>query len=89
MSQRSDQVILQSMGEMGCVGNSGTSAQTGPFIAIQFVTAGAFTAIDMNGNNAGTGLTGVTFPAQFTLLGQINSYTLTSGTVVHYKGAFP
>lgn len=86
MSQRTDEVFKQSMGMMGAVGNAGLTAQTGPFVAITFVVAGSFSAIDMNG---GSGLTGITFPVNFTLLGQINSYTLAGGTVVHYKGAFP
>lgn len=84
MNAKFTELYLQSMGQYGAVGNAGTTAQTGPFVAIQFVTSGAFTALSGRGMS---GLTGITFPAQFTLLGQIDSYTLTSGTVVHYIGS--
>lgn len=81
---KSDTCIENSMGIYGATIVADTSATTGPFIAIEFVTAGAFSALSLNGST-GT-FTGVTFPAGFRLLGRIASFTLSSGTVVAYKG---
>lgn len=72
-----------SMGIYGASVVTTTAAQSGNWVAIEFITAGAFsvfTGQDM------TGFTGVTFPAGTRILGRISAFTLSSGSVVAYRG---
>lgn len=72
-------------GQNGATITTNTSAVSGSFAAIQFITAGAFSALTI-ANGTGT-FTGVTFPAGFILYGRITGYTLSSGSVIAYKYA--
>lgn len=71
------------MGIFGADVVSNTNAQTGPFCAVEFVTAGAFSALTGSNMNS---FTGVTFPAGTRILGRISAFTLSSGTVIAYRG---
>jgi hypothetical protein len=62
---------------------TGTGSGTGPFNAIFVVAAATFSAWSESGLT-GT-MTGVAFPANSWIYGNINSFTLTSGTVRAYK----
>lgn len=62
---------------------SGTSTHRGAIIGIGMVTNATFTTIT---GLAGDSLSGVTFPAGFTLLGNYTVVTPASGTVVIYYG---
>ena len=62
---------------------TGTGSGTGPFNAIFVVAAATFSAWSESGLT-GT-MTGVAFPAGSWIYGNINSFTLTSGTVRAYK----
>ena len=71
------------MGREGFDVIADTTAHTGPYACIQCVTAVVFTALAADNSTGGTG---VTFPANFTICGPINSFTLTSGTVLATRG---
>ena len=58
---------------------------TGPYCAIFCVTATTFSAFSEE--NSGGTMTGVAFPANSWIFGNINSFTLTSGTCRAYKSA--
>jgi hypothetical protein len=62
---------------------TGTGSGTGPFNAIFVVAAATFSAWSESGLT-GT-MTGIAFPANSWIYGNINSFTLTSGTVRAYK----
>lgn len=62
---------------------TGTGTGTGPFNAIFVVAAATFSAWAEEGLT-GT-MTGVAFPANSWIYGNIKSFTLTSGTVRAYK----
>lgn len=62
---------------------TGTGSATGPFNAVFVVAAATFSAWSESGLT-GT-MTGVAFPAGSWIYGNINSFTLTSGTVRAYK----
>lgn len=86
MANNSETLAL-AMGRGGARIEAGTTARTGNFCAIQFITAGAFTALTI-ANSDGT-WTGVTFPAGFVIYGDITAFTLSSGSVIAYKGDIP
>jgi len=79
----SDSAILLSMGRDGSTVFSDTAAHTGPWCSITIVVASIFSAFNGDGM---VGYVGPTFPVGHTILGPINSFTLTSGTVVAYFG---
>jgi len=60
------------------------SGTAGPWREIRMVAATTFSSITL-ANSTGT-LTGVAFPANFVLSGDITAFTLTSGTCVAIKG---
>jgi hypothetical protein len=72
-------------GALGTVYESGTTARTGPFCKITVVTAATFSALSMD-NLTGSTATGVAFPVGMVLEGVINSFTLTSGSVLAVRG---
>ncbi len=72
------------MGRPGAVYESGTTAITGTFWAIQCLTDTVFsllTAPDLTGDT----ITGVTFTAGTILYLRVTAFTLTSGSVLAYK----
>lgn len=76
----------QSFGQEGATFESGTTAISGEFCAISMVedtVFSAFTWAELDGDT----ITSVTFPAGFTIYGQITAFTLTSGKVLAYKAA--
>ena len=75
----------QSFGQEGATFKSSGSA-SGEFCAISMVedtVFSAFTWAELDGDT----ITSVTFPAGFTIYGQITAFTLTSGKVLAYKAA--
>lgn len=76
----------QSFGQAGAVFESGTTAVTGGFCAIHVIAEAVFSALDWP-ELSGDTLTGVTIPAGTTIFGEISGFTLTSGSVLAYKGA--
>jgi hypothetical protein len=67
---------------------SNTSVVTGNFISIQTIASTAITALTAaNGNviNSGSGINGVTFPANFTINGYYIAIQLSSGSVLAYN----
>lgn len=69
-------------GQFGSQLITDTTAVTGSFKAISVVSDCVFTTL--TGNMTGT-ITGVTFPAGFTLYGEFTAITLASGSVIAYK----
>jgi len=86
MSSRNSNYIAEvSMGHFGVEYVSGTSSgAAGPWMALNMVTSTAFSALTIAGST-GT-LTSVTFPAGSWIYGQITAFTLSSGSVLAYKG---
>ncbi len=74
----------QAFGKEGFYFESGTTAVTGTFCAIACVEDTVFSAITMP-KASGDALTGVTFPAGFTIYGDCTAFTLTSGKVIAYE----
>jgi len=81
------------LGQNGAVFESGTTAITGSFCAIQVVTATQFTAlvpVDTKhigtSGQSGDSVAGVTFTAGSVLFGNWTGFTLASGSVVAYNG---
>jgi hypothetical protein len=67
---------------------SNTSVVTGNFISIQTIASTAITALTAaNGSviNSGSGISGVTFPANFTINGSYIGIQLASGSVLAYN----
>ena len=81
------QLEPKSFGEYGGVFVNNTTKTDAPygtfFYVIQCITDTVFSA--MVDNISGT-MTGVTFPAGTTIYGLTSSFTLTSGSVIAYKG---
>lgn len=77
----------------GCLGVvksklvTGTSLTTpdvgSKFLKLTVITAATFSAIDGNVDN----LTGVAIPVGVEIYGRLNSFTLTSGSVIAYEGS--
>lgn len=78
-----DTCMENSMGIYGAAVVTSTAAQTGSWIAIEFISSGAFSAF--TGQDM-TGFTGVTFPAGTRIVGRISAFTLSSGSVIAYRG---
>lgn len=64
----------------GVIVESGTSAITGDFCAIQVLVAATFTVFTEN-NSSGDVMTGFAIPAGTILRGHITAFTMSSGTV--------
>jgi hypothetical protein len=76
------QMIDGSLGQNGSLLITDTNAHTGNFFALSFVVASTLTAL--TGNVTGT-VTGITYPAGFTIYGNFTSITLASGTAFAYN----
>lgn len=76
-------IALRNKEFAGVVVATGTGSGTGPFNAIFVVAAATFSAWGEQGLT-GT-MTGVAFPANSWIYGNIKNFTLTSGTVRAYK----
>ena len=75
-----------SAGQNGVLVETGTTAQTGDFGAIQVLEDAVFSLFtEANADSAGDAMTGFTIPAPTILLGRISAFTLTSGKVRAYK----
>jgi len=76
-------VEKQSFGMNGCyVVPASSTAPTGSYCAIQFVTGGTITAITTNSLQAGGSISGFTFPAGFVLYVPFTAVTTGASTVV-------
>lgn len=71
------------MGEFGGVHETGTTAVTGDFSAIQILEAATFSLITRP-DFTGDALTGFAIPAGTVLYGRCTEFTLTSGKVIAY-----
>lgn len=76
----------QSFGVAGCKYETGTTAVTGDFCAIQILNDAVFSLLT---NTIGTGdaITSLTIPAGLTLFGKFSAFTLASGAVCAYNSA--
>ena len=72
------------MGELGGVVETGTTAITGDFSAIQCLEDTVFSVLTRP-DFTGDALTGVTISAGTILYGKCTAFTLTSGKVIAYK----
>lgn len=72
-----------SIGQAGAVYETGTTAITGDFFAIQFVADSVFSLL--TSNITGDTITGQTFTAGSTIFGRFTAFTLTSGKVLAYN----
>ena len=70
----------------GAVVETGTTAVTGPFYAIQCLDDTVFASVGVN--YEGDAITGVTIPKGTVLYGDWENFTLTSGKVIAYKMSF-
>ena len=80
---RPGEVDNLSIGQAGAVFESGTSAITGDFFAIQIVADAVFSLL--TSNITGDTITGVTFTAGSTIFARVTAFTLTSGKVLAYN----
>lgn len=71
-------------GTGGCVNETGTTAITGNFHAIQILTAATFSLLT-DTTASGDAITGIEISAGTTLVGNFTAFTLTSGAVRAYK----
>lgn len=83
MSIASDRAVEYAMGRGGFQTITGTAVNNGPFCAIQTLTGCVIASMSGEGVtwNAGTSV-----PAGINIVGTINSFQLTSGTVIAYNG---
>lgn len=74
-------------GESGAVIESGTTAITGYFNAITFISDTVFSLLTPAPNYSFSTdtISGITFPAGLTIYGKFTAFTLTSGSVIAYK----
>ena len=84
MSTASNVAIQYAMGLGGFQPITGTAAQTGPFCAITTISTTVFSSIV--GEGISGSWTGVSIPAGITLVGLIESFQLSSGSVIAYNG---
>jgi hypothetical protein len=71
-------------GQNGVITETGTTAVTGDFYAIQILVAATFTLFTET-NGSGDTMTGFAIPAGITLFGRISAFTMSSGAVRAYK----
>lgn len=71
-------------GNDGGVNETGTTAVTGDFFAIQVIEAATFTTLTRP-DFTGDALTGVEFPAGFVIYGKCTAFTLSAGKVIAYN----
>lgn len=83
-SRNTDYLTSVSMGQKGVEYATGAGA-AGPWMAINMVTSTAFSTLTI-GDSTGT-LTSVTFPAGSWIYGNITAFTVSSGSVLAYKGS--
>ena len=85
------------LGQLGAIFEDGTTVISGKkVVAIQFIEDTTFTTLtpstsDFIGTSGGNGdaiATSNTFPQGMTIFGQWTAFTLASGSVVAYVGAF-
>jgi hypothetical protein len=79
-------IFAESLGKYGAVTETGTTAVTGNFAAIQMIEDTVFTTLTSS-NWSGDAMTGVTFKAGQVIYGAFTAFTLTSGKVIAYKAA--
>jgi hypothetical protein len=84
MSDISNMAIELGMGTSGFQLVTATTLQSGPFCALQVVSNAVFTSI--TGEGVSGTWTATTIPAGMVIVGSIDSFQLTSGTVIAYKG---
>lgn len=73
-------------GQHGVVVETGTTAITGNFVAIQVLNDATFSAFAEN-SASGDAMTGFSIPAGITIFGDITGFTLSAGKVrAHIKG---
>lgn len=76
----------QAAGRGGATFIKSGNTVTGEYCALQCVANNTtFSSIEMDALDGDTIATSDTFPAGFTILGSIKSFTLHSGTVIAYK----
>ena len=83
MSISSHRAVEYAMGKGGFQTVTGTSVNDGPFCALQTITGCVIASM------TGEGITwaaGTSVPAGINIVGTINSFQLTSGTVIAYNG---
>lgn len=83
MSDVSNAAIELGMGLAGFKIVSATTLQNGPFCAIQVVSNAVFTSI--TGEGVSGTWTSTIIPAGMVIVGCIDSFQLTSGTVIAYN----
>jgi hypothetical protein len=76
----------QQFGQAGSVNESGTTAITGDFCAIQILNDAVFSLIT-DSLASGDAITTLTLPAGLVIYGKFTAFTLTSGAVRAYMSA--
>lgn len=79
-------MIGEGLGKYGATVETGTTAKTGSWFAIQMIEDSVFSTLT-SANWDGDAATGVTFPAGQVIYGAFTAFTLTSGKVIAYKAA--
>ncbi len=79
-----DRIDKQSFGEYGVVNETGTTAITGRFCAIQLLADTVFSVLT-DASATGDVITGITITSGTILYGDFTAFTLTSGKVRAYK----
>lgn len=82
----SSAIIAETMAKNGAVVETGTTAVTGSFCAIQVIEEATFSTLT-SANWSGDALTSVAIPAGTIIYGAFSAFTLTSGKVIAYKTA--
>ncbi len=78
-------VVTQQAGASGCYIETGTTAVTGNFVAIEVIEAATFTTLTI-ANQSGDAPTGFAWPVGSVIRGNITAFTLSSGKVIAYNG---
>lgn len=79
-------VVTQQAGAAGCHIETGTTAVTGNFVAIEVIEAATFTTLTI-ANQSGDSPTGFAWPVGGPIIkGNITAFTLSSGKVIAYYG---
>jgi len=82
----SQEIQSEGVGRYGAVVETGTTAVTGAFFAIQMIEDSVFSALTSS-TWSGDVATSVTFPAGLIIYGSFSAFTLASGKVIAYKAA--